>query len=1039
MSVLDNVLGRIGYQRKSEVPKVTPLPDSFQKEDFEKADVKESFAYNPMAIAYQQMNSQWGLRKASQITLQTLRRMSRANWVDRACITTLRDEITGIPWDIVPINPKKPFSETFQTYLINLLRRPNKNNENWRTFIDKIMEDILVVDAGVVEKVRDHANRIIELYQVDGATIKPIFDEFGMVGDVAYEQYLPAQKDKDPVAEFKNSDLIYMMWNPQGQIDSFGYGMSPVESGLAVGTAFLYAEAYNLGFFRNNTIPSVLVNMGKDVPATSVDNFRMFLSSEMQGLQGAWQPIVGSFSEGFDVKELLKSPADMQWKEYVEWQMKWKVALYRMSPQDIGFNMDMYKVEGQTQLQLSMNKAIESLKGVLKEYIDTEIIRDFGWGLDNIDPNLEFQWIDDEVVDPLKQAQIDKIYTTSGILAPNDVRRRLGEDPIMGGRKPILVAGSVIVPLDETPIDDDEEETEKSLNKSFSIEDTKKIGDALKIDWKKIDSKEFFVGLNEELEHKNITNGDPILTAKIVLAHLKEDPDYYTKLNVAMKKNFNSKEGEIVPLTENATAIAWMDDRGITQPLFVTDYGKNRGFTVKATYLDERRDQIPPEQAVSQVLRLLKVNTPEVKLMNYDEVMKLLPEELYPKWTSWINLEEPFDSQEWRQRWGDTRKSNTYIVTGYLKGHDLHNEEFQKQMSKAPESYFNAIKDLARVWLAEKKYFLGDRKPGHYIITEEGNGFGVDYSFYDDEASWRKSSKYLPEILELVSPICAKIFKEAVIDNFAEFEKAFRPLKKKDYQSITTVEDLDRTLALIIQKKIWAWYRKAVKIRAVKRPFIKKAADFNPSESYVTDGVQVYQNGIKYPMNVIPPEKAPSVDDLTLNPADYRASYGLGTDKALVDITTNFPSLKVTNAELYAPKFEDRANLIGDTVNTTMQQQMNDVITRGIDQGQTYGEIADALQTAFGVDPNNPDFPGYVAERIARTESQWAINQGMLDQYKEVGIMKVNLVPADDACDDCIDAAGDNPYDVSDEDILPIHPNCRCDWVGDWSELLQEE
>jgi HK97 family phage portal protein len=1040
MSIFDPLLNRLGYTRKSiEVPS-QPLPENLQKDEFEKAGKKEALAYNPLALAYQRLNTQWGLRKATQVTLMTLRRMSRANWVDRACITTLRDEITSIPWDIVPINPKALFSETFQQYLIRLLKKPNKNNENWRTLIDKIMEDILVIDGGCVEKVRDNGGRIIELYQVDSATIKPVFDEFGMASDIAYQQFLPGQKATTPVAEFTNRDLIYMMWNPQGTVDTFGYGMSPVEAGLAVGTAFLYAEAYNLGFFRNNTIPQVMINMGKDVPPEQVDNFRAFLASEMQGLQGFHQPIVGAFNEGFDIKELLKSPADMQWKEYVEWQMKWKVALYRMSPQDIGFNLDMYKVEGQTQLQLSKNKAINSLKGVLKEYIDTEIIQDDGWGLDGVNPNLQFQWIDDEVVDPLKQAQIDKIYTSSGILAPNDIRRRLGEDPIVGGKKPIIISGANIIPLDETPLGDDEEEdTQKSLEKSFSASDAKRIGNELKVDWGNIDSKEFLMGLNEELEHSNITGGDPIKTAKIVLAHLEEDPKYYTKLENAMRKSFDSNEGLIVSLAQNATAIAWMDDRGITQPLFVTDYGRNRGFTVKSTFLDERREQEPPEEKVAKILRLFKVNTPEVKLISYDDVLKLIPPELYPQWISWLKLEPPFDSQEWRQRWGDTRKTEFYIVTGFINGRDLNNESLQKELATNPESFANAIKDLARVWMAEKHYLLGDRKPGHYIITKEGNGFGVDYTFYEDEDSWRKTSKYLPEILETCSPIAGKIFKEAVIDVFPEFEKAFRPSKKKEYQRIATVEEIDKNLALIVQKKILAWYKKAVRIRAVKRPLVKKAKDFNPNESYVTNGLFVYQNGVKYPVSVIDNSRLPSVDDITLNPTDYRQAFDYGVGQAVIDIEPNFPNLYINNPDLYAPMFEQRANLIGSTVNDTMQQQIEDIISKGMEDGSTYGEIADRLQVSFGVDPNNPDFPGYMAERIARTESQWAINQGMLEQYKEIGVTKVNIVCAPDACDDCIDAASDNPYDVSEEDILPIHCNCRCDWVGDYSDLMGEE
>ncbi len=51
--------------------------------------------------------------------------------------------------------------------------------------------------------------------------------------------------------------------------------------------------------------------------------------------------------------------------------------------------------------------------------------------------------------------------------------------------------------------------------------------------------KDFRQGLEVELEHgiryddANITNNHPILTGKIVLAHLKETMDYYKRLEVA--------------------------------------------------------------------------------------------------------------------------------------------------------------------------------------------------------------------------------------------------------------------------------------------------------------------------------------------------------------------------------------------------------------------------------------------------------------------------------------------------------------------------
>jgi Protein of unknown function (DUF5661) len=50
---------------------------------------------------------------------------------------------------------------------------------------------------------------------------------------------------------------------------------------------------------------------------------------------------------------------------------------------------------------------------------------------------------------------------------------------------------------------------------------------------------EFQRGLEVELEHglmykeANVTNNHPVLTAKIVLAHLKETMDYYKRLDIA--------------------------------------------------------------------------------------------------------------------------------------------------------------------------------------------------------------------------------------------------------------------------------------------------------------------------------------------------------------------------------------------------------------------------------------------------------------------------------------------------------------------------
>jgi len=44
------------------------------------------------------------------------------------------------------------------------------------------------------------------------------------------------------------------------------------------------------------------------------------------------------------------------------------------------------------------------------------------------------------------------------------------------------------------------------------------------------DLREFAMGLNVENEHSDITFCDPEMTARIAAAHLRELPDYYTRL-----------------------------------------------------------------------------------------------------------------------------------------------------------------------------------------------------------------------------------------------------------------------------------------------------------------------------------------------------------------------------------------------------------------------------------------------------------------------------------------------------------------------------
>ncbi len=81
----------------------------------------------------------------------------------------------------------------------------------------------------------------------------------------------------------------------------------------------------------------------------------------------------------------------------------------------------------------------------------------------------------------------------------------------------------------------------------FTSEQAAAIAAELGIDFGKeaFDLAQFTMGVNVELEHgardpsTNVTNDDPTTTGKIALAHLREIPDYYTRL-AEMERAANS-------------------------------------------------------------------------------------------------------------------------------------------------------------------------------------------------------------------------------------------------------------------------------------------------------------------------------------------------------------------------------------------------------------------------------------------------------------------------------------------------------------------
>lgn len=111
-------------------------------------------------------------------------------------------------------------------------------------------------------------------------------------------------------------------------------------------------------------------------------------------------------------------------------------------------------------------------------------------------------------------------------------------------------------------------------------ESIKRLGKEIGIDWKtaKFSVEQFAAGVKIEMEHgskdkqTDVTHNDPKKTAKIAWAHLKEIPDYYTRLKAMEKKAMKKSETVVqlkIALKERLSKFFGLQDKVTSDPINV--------------------------------------------------------------------------------------------------------------------------------------------------------------------------------------------------------------------------------------------------------------------------------------------------------------------------------------------------------------------------------------------------------------------------------------------------------------------------------------
>jgi hypothetical protein len=375
--------------------------------------------------ASQMQVAKYGLKKPGRVTFKILRQIAQRDAIIRICVNVIKKSVSQCDWDIgvkahAPWDKKKDYEKERQK-VFELFEEMNMNGENMRILLDRTLEDILVLDAWVIEIIKSmDGTQIVWLNSIDGATIRPVYNAYGELGSPAYFQLLNESK----VAEFEKEDIIYIMANPMNDVDYFWYWMSPIESIMLQVQASLEADMFNIKKFSKDNLPPGILDLG-DMTQDQAEEFIATWNATV-----IWNPHSMKFVRGSSQEKKFipfnGSNKDMQYVEYINWLSKLKLSTYGLSSIDANILQDSNRSSADVLAEISSSRWVASAKKLIEEYFTRGIIR-------NMDKNNEkYKWLEfrfqqvTSLSGKLQQAQADEIYVGIGVLWQDEIRDREG-------------------------------------------------------------------------------------------------------------------------------------------------------------------------------------------------------------------------------------------------------------------------------------------------------------------------------------------------------------------------------------------------------------------------------------------------------------------------------------------------------------------------------------------------------------------------------------------------------------------------------------
>lgn len=347
-------------------------------------------------------------------SFQQLRALGDRCDLVRLAIETRKDQMASMVWSVVGVDEgKKTEGDARVQAITALLKRPD-GVHSWQTWLRMLMEEVMVTDAPTVYVRRRNNGELFGFELIDGTTIKPLVDAGGrrpLPPSPAYQQVLKGI----PAVDYTTDELVYTPRNPR--VHKF-YGFSPVEQIILTVNIALRRMASQLQYFTEGNIPAAYASLPQDWSGEQIKQFQAYWDSVIEGDQG-YKRKVRFVPGGTKVESVKDAPLK---DEFDEWLAR--VICYAFSLPPTAFIKQQNRSTSETQQEAALKEGLAPLMVWVKEVMDHLIQVHMGC------PDLQFQWVEEESQDPAAQATILTTYQKQGNYTINQVRSKLGEDPI---------------------------------------------------------------------------------------------------------------------------------------------------------------------------------------------------------------------------------------------------------------------------------------------------------------------------------------------------------------------------------------------------------------------------------------------------------------------------------------------------------------------------------------------------------------------------------------------------------------------------------